>query len=350
LITTINELGHLEGNFPWHVTHHPYPENLFEARFWNDKTAIFRFDTPRITFKNLEVLSVFLRQDHFRFNGKVRRIILGEQGFSTPNRPDGEQIQAAAYAYAFYKVNHIPEIDTFLYFTHVSSEDPMTAGLKLGLRKWKEGSTPDNIMPGPKQFIWDVFRQADTDQWESAFAFAKPIIGIKDWSEVLPNFEMDTSTAPAITEQIVYDFYENMSHAVVSNEEAIFASGRAIKAGWPVPVLLYGRLPQNGATDVTYQVDLPQISANQSLEMRFETMLGGPSETGNSFAVFVDGVSVWQHLQTDKSPKPHIIDLSRWSSRSIAITLRADRLGDSGNSDLKWAQPRIILEIKNEND
>ena len=28
------------GNFDWHLAFHPYPENLFDARFWNDKTAL----------------------------------------------------------------------------------------------------------------------------------------------------------------------------------------------------------------------------------------------------------------------------------------------------------------------
>ena len=46
-----------ESNFDWHVAYHPYPENLFEPRFWNDKNALLEPTTPRITFKNLEVLT-----------------------------------------------------------------------------------------------------------------------------------------------------------------------------------------------------------------------------------------------------------------------------------------------------
>jgi hypothetical protein len=39
-------LGRERGDFGWHVAFHPYPENLFEPRFWNDRTATDIDDTP----------------------------------------------------------------------------------------------------------------------------------------------------------------------------------------------------------------------------------------------------------------------------------------------------------------
>ena len=87
-----------EGNFPWDVAFHPYPEDLFEPRFWNDQTAVMGFDSPRITFRNLEVLPAFLSQQRFLYRGRPRRIILSEQGFHCPDGPDGEAVQAAARA------------------------------------------------------------------------------------------------------------------------------------------------------------------------------------------------------------------------------------------------------------
>lgn len=32
-------------------------------------------------------------------------------------------------------------------------------------------------------FSWDIFKYADTPQWERYFEFAKPIIGIKQWGD-----------------------------------------------------------------------------------------------------------------------------------------------------------------------
>ena len=170
------------GDFPWHVAFHPYPENLFEPRTWLDKQVALSFDTPKITFKNIEVLPAFLAQQRFGHEGRPRRIILSEQGFHTPDGPDGEKIQAAAYAYAYYKLSHTPSIDAFILHRHVDHK--REGGLKLGLWTWKEKvglADPDR-----KKLSYEVFRLADTDQWEKAFAFAKPVIGITDWKQILP--------------------------------------------------------------------------------------------------------------------------------------------------------------------
>jgi hypothetical protein len=73
-----------EGDFDWHLAFHPYPENLFKPDFWNDKTATTNATSPRITFKNLEVLAEFMNRPELQYAGKSRRIILSEQGFTRP--------------------------------------------------------------------------------------------------------------------------------------------------------------------------------------------------------------------------------------------------------------------------
>ena len=52
----------LTGDVDWNVAFHPYPENLFEPRTWLDQSATASDDTPRITFKNIELLPRFLAQ------------------------------------------------------------------------------------------------------------------------------------------------------------------------------------------------------------------------------------------------------------------------------------------------
>ena len=118
---------------------HPYPENLGDCRTWNDKSATLSNDTPRITFKNLEMLPRYLRQKELLYNGQPRRIILSEQGFHTPNKPNGETLQAAAYAYAWYRVANIPEIDSFILHRHV--EHAHEGGLNLGLWRRNDKSS-----------------------------------------------------------------------------------------------------------------------------------------------------------------------------------------------------------------
>ncbi len=162
-----------EGNdFDWHLAYHPYPESLFEPRFWNDKTAMNSPDTPRITFKNLQVLTDYFARDELLYQGKRRRIILSEQGFHTPDGADGESIQAAAYCYAYRRVAALDGIDSFILHRHV--DHPHEGGLRLGLRR-RDGDSR------PKKRIYDCFLHADQANWRETFGFALPIIGLDAW-------------------------------------------------------------------------------------------------------------------------------------------------------------------------
>jgi hypothetical protein len=163
------------GDFDWHVAFHPYPENLFEPRFWNDKTALPKADTPRITFKNLDVLTDYLRRQEMLYQSASRRIILSEQGFHTPDGAEGEANQAAAYCYAYKKVEANDAIDSFILHRHV--DHPHEGGLRLGLRRFH----PEAENPRPKKMIYECFRAADTDQQKKVFRFALPIIGLEQW-------------------------------------------------------------------------------------------------------------------------------------------------------------------------
>ena len=163
------------GDFDWHVAFHPYPENLFEPRFWRDKTATNSFDTPRITFKNLQVLPSYLRQPSMLFNGEPRRIILSEQGFHTPNGTNGELLQAAAFCLAYKKVEALDGIDAFILHRHV--DNAHEGGLMLGLRRL----VPNRTESRPRKKIYECFRAADTPEWRKAFEFALPIIGLGKW-------------------------------------------------------------------------------------------------------------------------------------------------------------------------
>ena len=165
-----------QGDFDWNLAFHPYPEDLFKPAFWNDKTATTNANTPRITFKNLELLTAFMNTPELQFAGKPRRIILSEQGFHTPEGEAGEVLQAAAYCYAYRKVESLPGIDAFILHRHVDHDGE--GGLLLGLRRNK----PAGGETRPKKRSYECFQLADTPQWQEAFAFALPIIGLTNWS------------------------------------------------------------------------------------------------------------------------------------------------------------------------
>jgi hypothetical protein len=179
LLDEMTRLSKAEGDFDWHVAYHPYPENLFDPRTWLDKSALPSPETPKITFKNLEQLTAYLRRTEMQGPGAPRRVILSEQGFNTPRQPDGETLQAAGFCYAWVKVQRLGGVDAFILHRHV--DHAQEGGLRLGLWTNQFGSiaTPDR-----RKKIYDVFRAADTPGWEAAFQFALPIIGISSWDEV----------------------------------------------------------------------------------------------------------------------------------------------------------------------
>ena len=167
------------GDFAWHVAFHPYPEDLFECRFWNDRTATDRDDAPRVTFRNLPVLARFLAQPEMLCRGAARRVILSEQGFHRRDGADGERDQAAAFAAAWMAVQGEPSIDAFVLHRHV--DHAHEGGLQLGLWTRRADSVCD---PERGTRMRDVFAACDGDGREAAFEFALDAIGLATWDEL----------------------------------------------------------------------------------------------------------------------------------------------------------------------
>jgi hypothetical protein len=151
------------GDFDWHVAFHPYPEDLFDCRFWEDESARPGPDTPRITFRNLEVLTAYLAREPLLSGGEPRRVILSEQGFHCPDGADGPRLQAEAFARAWRKVDELDGIDAFHYHRHVDHGGE--GGLRFGL--WTRAS--DSLCdPGDKRPLWELFRVCDTPEGAAA--------------------------------------------------------------------------------------------------------------------------------------------------------------------------------------
>ncbi|MBB6637311.1 DUF5722 domain-containing protein [Cohnella thailandensis] len=185
IVDRLNELTKAEGGFNWNLAFHPYPEDLFDPRFWNDETATDSFQTKRITFKNLDVLVDYMKQPDYLFDGAMRRIILSEQGFhSLTNSEEDQKVQAAAYAYAYYKIRFLDGIDAFILHRHV--DHGQEGGLNLGLWTHAPGTV---VTPGEHKAIYDVFKYIDTERSLEATEFAKAIVGIGDWADAIPGFD-----------------------------------------------------------------------------------------------------------------------------------------------------------------
>jgi hypothetical protein len=166
------------GDFAWHVAHHPYPDDLGNPRTWNDKAATPDENSKHITFKNLEVACRYMRKPELLWQGKPRRIILSEQGIHCLGTPDGEQLQSAGFTYAWEKMNRLDGIDAFIWHRHV--DHAKEGGLRLGLWTNKAGEI---CQPDRKRPFYELFQKADTPEWPAAAAFALPIVGMKSWDE-----------------------------------------------------------------------------------------------------------------------------------------------------------------------
>ena len=158
MLVYLNELALEEGQIPWHIAYHPYPEDLNYPDFWNDKLATPDDEAPIITFKNLEVLARFIYRPEMLLNGERRRIILSEQGFNSHWSPESEILQACAYGRAYRKVMEIPEIDSFILHAHMDNR--FEFGLNLGLWRRKKDE-PGMDAPKPAYYVFKAIDQKD---------------------------------------------------------------------------------------------------------------------------------------------------------------------------------------------
>lgn len=163
-----------KGNIDWGVAQHPYNVPLTEARIWKaSKYVKHSANTSMISMANIEVLVNYMKQENFRApNGEVRSILLSEQGYTSTG---GEANQAAAFAYAYYKVEAYPEIDGFLLNRQTDAPEEVAQGLAFGL----------NNTGGGRKMLYDVFKYIDTPEHAEHTEFAKSIIGISSWSEII---------------------------------------------------------------------------------------------------------------------------------------------------------------------
>ena len=107
--------------------------------------------------------------------GESRSVILSEQGF---NSLSGQGVQAAAFAYAYYIAEANSHIDGFLLNRQTDAAAEVAQGMAFGL------NNPD----GSHKQIYNVFKHIDGPNSQSATEFAKSIIGISSWSDVIRHY------------------------------------------------------------------------------------------------------------------------------------------------------------------
>jgi len=165
-----------DGDLPWNIATHPYPENLNFPDFYHDREPSFSFATRRITFKNLEVMPAYLAQPHLLYKGQPRRIIFPEQGFGSRNGEPYTELQGAyGYVLAYLKMRRQPTIDMFLHHSYM--DNPWEFGLNLGVRRFGGYDAQGEQVPGEPKPIYYVMRDMDTPAEKVHIEAARAFIG-----------------------------------------------------------------------------------------------------------------------------------------------------------------------------
>ena len=179
LLDILAQFSRVEGDFDWGIAFHPYPQDLFNPRVWEDKEAVFAFDTPKITYKNLEVLDAYVQRPEMRYQGKaVRGVHLTEQGLNSKSySANALADQAAGMAYAWSKVSRLKSILSFDYHNWIDNRGE--GGLQIGLRKFPD----DPADPLGKKPIWYVYQAAGTSKEAEEFGAYLERVRMKSWAE-----------------------------------------------------------------------------------------------------------------------------------------------------------------------
>lgn len=169
-----------EGNFEWAMAHHPYPQSLREPKTWLDGQVDFTFESPLITFANLEVIDAWIKLPEVLYKGKTKRTLwLSENGTNSPTYSEQDlKEQAAGFAFTWKKMKALDGIDGFQW--HNWFDHRGEGGLRIGLRRFPDDETD----PGGTKPVWEVYKAADTENENAVFDQYKEMIGITNWKEV----------------------------------------------------------------------------------------------------------------------------------------------------------------------
>ncbi len=180
LMDILLDYSKAEGDFQWGLAIHPYPESLFEPKAWLDQKVQYDFNSPILTFKNLEVLDDWIKLPEVLYQGKIKRSLwLSENGTNSKTYSEQDLLeQAAGFAFTWKKMERLDGIDGLQWHNWIDSR--WEGGLRLGLRHFPDDETdPEGEKP-----VWYAYQAAGTDKEDEVFDPYKKMIGIDDWDQL----------------------------------------------------------------------------------------------------------------------------------------------------------------------
>ena len=136
-----------QGKICPNIAYHAYSQGLVEPKFWDDSLAGSGVDSTIITMKNISVLTEYVKKKI----GKDATIMLAEQAF---NSTQGEELQAATYAYAYYISEGNKMIESFIYARDTEPQSDVDQAFYWGLRD----------INGRERKIYNTFKVIDSKE------------------------------------------------------------------------------------------------------------------------------------------------------------------------------------------
>ena len=173
ILDTFNWMVKKHGDIDWGLALHPYSYPLNKVDCWTDD-ADYTENAPIVSMKNVNVATDYMQNEQFlNKDGEIRSIVLSEVGFTST---EGDEIQAAAFAYSYYMALQNEHIDAFLVNRMTDSMEEIEQGLALGLQ----------TLDGTHKKMWDVFAHIDEEDGFAYTDFALDIVGVDDWKDICP--------------------------------------------------------------------------------------------------------------------------------------------------------------------
>lgn len=162
------------GNIDWSLAYHPYNFPLTSCKTWASSPNIaHNSSTATISMQNIEVLTDYLNQTHYlNPKGECRSIMITELGYTSTQ---GEGLQAAAIAYAYYKIENSKDIDGLLLNRQTDDATEIAQNLATGI----------TTASGGKKASYNVYKYASTDEWKTYFDPYLAVIGVSDWKNIM---------------------------------------------------------------------------------------------------------------------------------------------------------------------
>lgn len=167
-----SEIKSQNKNIKWNLAYHAYPAILTRSATWNDSHTKNSLDSDFVSPRNLDVMTNYVKKNF----GSDTHILLSEQGFTSNS---GQDVQAAAIAYTYYKAEFNPMIDAVIFRSVQDEASEVSQGLSFGLY------TAD----GKKKPAYNVFKYMDTPQYAKYTKACLKTIGISSWKKATSSFK-----------------------------------------------------------------------------------------------------------------------------------------------------------------